>query len=230
MIKSNLESILESLLFFSGESISVQRLCEVCDAEEITIHIAISKLNEFYKESNSGICIQEINGAYQMCTCPQNFEYIQRFKQKPVRKLVTQSLLETLAIIAYSQPITKAQIEDLRGVRSDHAINKLVEYGLVEEMGRLNAIGRPILFGTTDTFLRHFGFKSLDELPKVKEELIEVFKKEIKEQMNYKEAFDEDMDEEYEQTGEVFKEMNEDYYKPYMEDQAIDIDEDKEEE
>ncbi len=209
MVKSNLESILESLLFFSGDSISVHRLCEVCNVEEITIHITIRKMNQDYKESNSGIQIQEINDAYQMCTCPQNFEYIQKLKQKPVKKLVTQSLLETLSIIAYSQPITRTQIDDIRGVRSDHAINRLVEYGLVEEAGRLNTIGRPILFGTTDTFLRHFGFKNISELPKVKEELIEVFKKEIKSQINYQEEYEE-VDELYENGDEaVYGERNE---------------------
>lgn len=211
MVKSNLESILESLLFFSGDSISVQRLCEICNVEELTIHMTIRKMNEDYRESNSGIQIQEINDAYQMCTCPQNFEYIQKLKQKPVKKLVTQSLLETLAIIAYSQPITRAQIDDIRGVRSEHAINKLVEYGLVEEAGRLSTIGRPILFKTTDTFLRHFGFRNINELPKVKEELIEVFKKEIKAQINYQEEYEEVNEEidEYEQEYKEFDKDNE---------------------
>ena len=90
-----------------------------------------------------------------------------------------------MSIVAYSQPITKAQIEDIRGVRSEHAVSKLLEYDLIEEVGRLNVIGRPILFGTTTSFLRHFGFKTIEELPKVKEELIERFKKEIEEEMNY---------------------------------------------
>lgn len=218
MVKSNLESILESLLFFSGDSISVQRLCEICNAEELTIHMAVRQMNEYYRESNSGIQIQEINDAYQMCTCPQNFEYIQKLKQRPVKKLVTQSLLETLAIIAYSQPITRAQIDDIRGVRSEHAINKLVEYGLVEEAGRLSTIGRPILFKTTDTFLRHFGFRNINELPKVKEELIEVFKKEIKAQMNYQEGYE-----------EVEEEINEEEYEEWYKEFDKDNEEDKEE-
>lgn len=185
MEKTELESILESLLFFAGDSIPCSKLCEVCETEEITIHMAIYRLNDIYKRSNTGFDIIEVNGGYQMCTTPKNVEYIQRYKQKPVKKLLTQALLETLAIIAYSQPITKTQIEDIRGVRSEHAVSKLLEYDLIEEVGRLNVIGRPILFGTTSGFLRHFGFKTIEELPKVKEELIERFKKEIEEEMKF---------------------------------------------
>ncbi|MBC8580322.1 SMC-Scp complex subunit ScpB [Zhenhengia yiwuensis] len=185
MQKTELESKLESLLFFVGDSIPSSKLCEVCETEEITIHMAIYRLNEIYKKSNSGIEIIEVNNGYQMCTVPKNIAYIQKYKQKPIKRLLTQALLETLAIVAYSQPITKAQIEDIRGVRSEHAVSKLLEYDLIEEVGRLNVIGRPILFGTTTSFLRHFGFKTIEELPKVKEELIERFKKEIEEEMNY---------------------------------------------
>lgn len=94
-------------------------------------------------------------------------------------------MIETLAIIAYSQPITRTQIEDIRGVRCEHAMSKLMEYGLIEEVGRLNVIGRPILFGTTNEFLRHFGFRNLEELPKIKEELLEKFKEEVREEMSY---------------------------------------------
>lgn len=184
-MKTELESIIESLLFFAGESIPSNRLCDICNAEEITIHMAVYRLNEIYQKTNSGFEIIEVGSGYQMCTAPKNIEYIQRYKQKPLRKLLTQALLETLAIVAYSQPITKTQIEDIRGVRTEHAIGKLLEYQLIEEVGRLNVIGRPILFGTTNEFLRHFGFKTIEELPKVKEELVERFKKEIEEEMNY---------------------------------------------
>ncbi|MGL4798136.1 MAG: SMC-Scp complex subunit ScpB [Cellulosilyticaceae bacterium] len=186
MEKTELESIIESLLFFSGDSIPSGKICDVCDAEEITVHMAVYRLNDIYRKGNSGIEIVEVDNGYQMCTSPKNSLYIQRFKQKPVKKLLTQALLETLAIVAYSQPITKAQIEDVRGVRSEHAVSKLLEYDLIEDVGRLNVIGRPILFGTTNGFLRHFGFKNLEELPKVQEELIERFKKEIEEEMNYR--------------------------------------------
>ena len=185
MQKTELESILESILFYVGDSVPSSKLCEICESEEITIHMAIYRLNEIYQKSNSGIEIIEVDKGYQMCTVPKNIGFIQRYKQKPIKKLLTQALLETLAIVAYSQPITKAQIEDVRGVRSEHAVSKLLEYDLIEEVGRLNVIGRPILFGTTTSFLRHFGFKTIEDLPKVKDELIERFKKEIEEEMNY---------------------------------------------
>lgn len=185
MIKTDLESIIESLLFFAGDSIPSHKLCELCNAEEITVHMAVYRLNEIYLKTNSGFEIIEVANGYQMCTAPQNIEYIQKYKQRPVKKLLTQALLETLAIVAYSQPITKTQIEEIRGVRTEHAISKLLEYQLIEEVGRLSVIGRPILFGTTNEFLRHFGFRTLEELPKVKEELVERFKKEIEEEMNY---------------------------------------------
>lgn len=119
------------------------------------------------------------------CVHHLSTEIIQLYRQKPVKNLLTQALIETLAIIAYSQPITRTQIEDIRGVRCEHAMSKLMEYGLIEEVGRLNVIGRPILFGTTNEFLRHFGFRNLEELPKIKEELLEKFKEEVREEMSY---------------------------------------------
>ncbi|PHV71155.1 SMC-Scp complex subunit ScpB [Sporanaerobium hydrogeniformans] len=185
MQKTEIESAVEALLFYSGDSISCNRLCELCDVEAITIHMAVHKLNAFYNETYSGIEIIEVEDGYQMCTAPRHMALIQRFKQKPVKNLLTQALIETLAIVAYSQPITRTQIEDVRGVRCEHTISKLMEYGLIEEVGRLNVIGRPILFGTTTEFLRHFGFKNLEELPQIKEELLEKFKEEVQLEMNY---------------------------------------------
>ena len=185
MKKSELESSIEALLFYAGDIISQKRLCEICNAEAFSIHMAINGLNEYYGKSNSGIEIIEVDDGYQMCTSPKHTEMIQLYRQKPVKNLLTQALIETLAIVAYSQPITRTQIEDIRGVRCEHAISRLIEYGLIEEVGRLNVIGRPILFGTTNEFLRHFGFKNLEELPKIKEELLEKFKEEVREEMNY---------------------------------------------
>jgi segregation and condensation protein B len=187
MKKTELEKGIEALLFFVGENLSVERLTEVFEVEAKFIEKAVAKLNTYYLEYNSGLEIIEVNGGFQMCTTPETLVYIQRYKQKPLRKFLTQALLETLAIVAYSQPITRAQIEEIRGVRCEHAIAKLIEYQLIEEVGRLNVIGRPLLFGTTNQFLRHFGYKSLQELPKIKEELVERFKQEIEQEMNYRE-------------------------------------------
>ena len=185
MKRTELESKLEALLFYSGDIISQKRLCEICNVEVFSIHMGINQLNYYYEESNSGIEIIEVGEGYQMCTVAKHTEAIQLYRQKPIKNSLTQALLETLAIVAYSQPITRTQIEDVRGVRCEHAISRLLEYGLIEEVGRLNVIGRPILFGTTSEFLRHFGFKNLEEMPKIKEELLEQFKEEVREEMSY---------------------------------------------
>lgn len=185
MKKTDLESSIEALLFYAGDIIPQHRLCEICDTDDFSIHLAINHLNECYQKDNSGIEIIEVDNGYQMCTAAKHLHVIQLYRQKPAKNILTQALIETLAIVAYSQPITRTQIEDVRGVRCEHAISKLLEYGLIEEVGRLNVIGRPILFGTTNEFLRHFGFRNLEEMPKIKEELLEKFKEEVKEEMSY---------------------------------------------
>lgn len=180
-----IKSVIESILFLSGESVEVERLAQVLQVEEDSIYDAVRGLNETYTQYNSGLFITQIDDAYQMCTVAENAPYIEQYLKKPSKKILTQPIIETLAIIAYSQPITKVQIEDIRGVRSDHTMNKLIEFNLICEVGRLNVIGKPILFGTTGEFLRHFGFASIDEMPKVKEELIQRFKEEVHEEIDY---------------------------------------------
>lgn len=185
MKKTELESSIEALLFYAGDIVPQRRMCEICETEDFSVHMAINHLNEIYQATNSGLEIIEVDDGYQMCTAAKHLQIIQLYRQKPAKSILTQALIETLAIVAYSQPITRTQIEDVRGVRCEHAISKLMEYGLIEEVGRLNVIGRPILFGTTNEFLRHFGFRNLEEMPKIKEELLEKFKEEVKEEMSY---------------------------------------------
>lgn len=185
MEKTEIESRIEALLFYVGDVISKKRLCELCETDNLTIQLGIERLKAFYMQTNSGLDIIEVDNGYQMCTATKHLGLIQLYRQKPVKQTLTQALLETLAIVAYSQPITRTQIEDIRGVRCEHAITRLLDYGLIEEVGRLAVIGRPILFGTTQDFLRHFGFKNLDELPKVQDELLEQFKKEVTEEIKY---------------------------------------------
>ncbi len=185
MEQLDVSSVIESILFLSGEAVEVSRLAETLEVDEDYIYDAVMKINETYINNNSGLFITQIDESYQMCTVPGNSPYIEKFLQKPSKKLLTQPIIETLAIVAYSQPITKVQIADIRGVRSDHTINKLIEFNLICEIGRLDVIGKPILFGTTGEFLRHFGFTSIDELPKVKETLIERFKEEVQVEIDY---------------------------------------------
>ena len=139
-----------------------------------------------YETDDRGVRIIELDNAFQMCTKKEAYEYLIRIAKQPKRYVLTDVLLETLSIIAYRQPVTKLEIEKIRGVKSDHAVNKLVEYGLVEEKGRMEAPGRPLLFGTTEEFLRKFSVQSLDELPSLNEEQIEQFKEEAEDEAQLK--------------------------------------------
>lgn len=165
MTIQELESVVEAILFASGEVVSVKNIAYATEQDEKTIKSVISNLADKYIYDNRGIRIIQVGEGFQMCTNAECFDYIKKLYQAPVRKTLSTTLLETLAIIAYKQPVTKGQIEDIRGVSADHAVNRLVEYGLVEEVGRLDAPGKPILFGTTDEFLRYFGFSTLENLP-----------------------------------------------------------------
>lgn len=119
-------------------------------------------------ESDSrGIRIIELENAYQLCTKPEMYDYLIKVAKQPRRQVLTDVMMETLSIIAYKQPITKSEIESIRGVKSDFAVNKLVEYELVQEVGRLDTPGRPLLFGTTEEFLRRFGVDSSENLPEI---------------------------------------------------------------
>lgn len=168
-----IEAVVEALLFISGEALPLSVIAQTVELDKATTKAIIITLAEKYESDKRGIRIIEINDGYQMCTAAECFEFIRNMYKSPKRQGMTQALLETLAIIAYKQPITKAQIEEIRGVSADHAVNKLIEKNLICETGRLNAAGKPILFGTTNEFLRYFGFKSTKELPPLKEEQIE---------------------------------------------------------
>ena len=143
-------------------------------------------IKEYRSSSNIGMNIIELDGAYQMCTKPQMYEYLIRIAKQPKKRVLTDVLLETLSIIAYKQPVTKAEIEKIRGVSSEHAVSKLVEYNLVQELGRLDAPGRPIVFGTTEEFLRNFGVDSTDNLPEISPVKMEDFRAEVEEEMQIK--------------------------------------------
>ena len=153
--------------------------------EEIAKAI-IEKMMKHYENPSIGVKIIELDDAYQMCTKSEMYEYLIKIARQPKRHALTDVLLETLSIIAYKQPITKVEIEKIRGVSCDHAVNKLVEYNLVCELGRLDAPGRPLLFGTTEEFLRSFGVQSIDELPVLNPVQVEEFKQEAEAEMHMK--------------------------------------------
>jgi len=163
------EAIIEAVLFAAGEAVSFKDISTAVgiDVSE-TIELARG-LIEKYKSEGRGISIIEAGDSFQMCTNIEYFKNIKSIYDAPRKKQLTPSVLETLAIIAYKQPVTRGNIEEIRGVNSDRAVNKLIEYNLVSEKGRLDAPGKPILFGTTDEFLKYFGFSNLDGLPSIGE-------------------------------------------------------------
>ena len=165
MNEKNYKAIVEAILFTMGESVELGRIAEALELEKTEAKKMIEELAADYEKSDRGMKIIELEDAYQMCTKSEMYEYLIRIAKQPKKHVLTDVLLETLSIIAYKQPITKAEIEKIRGVSCDHAVNRLVEYNLVKELGRLDAPGRPLLFGTTEEFLRSFGVQSLDELP-----------------------------------------------------------------
>ena len=181
-----LQGAIEAILFTMGDSVELEKIAAAIGHDEATTRTIIHNMMDQYDAENRGVRIIELNNAFQMCTKKEMYEYLIRVAKQPKRYVLTDVLLETLSIIAYKQPVTKLEIEKIRGVKSDHAVNKLVEYGLVEETGRMDAPGRPLLFGTTEEFLRRFSVQSLDELPSLNPEQVEHFKEEAEEEAQLK--------------------------------------------
>lgn len=164
-----IKAALECILFISGDPVALKDLSNVFDIDPPTLRKIINQMMDDYDENNRGIQIIEINGSYQFCTKPKYYEYIEKLLKPRAKTGLSQASLETLSIIAYKQPITKAKIDAIRGVKSDGCVTRLLDRELIKELGRLEAPGRPILLGTTDNFLRLFGLKTLDELPSISE-------------------------------------------------------------
>lgn len=180
---SKLEGVIEAILFTMGESVELSKIASAIEHDEATTRKIIHQLMDKYDAQDRGVRIIELDNSFQMCTKKEMYEYLIRVAKQPKRYALTDVLLETLAIIAYKQPVTKLEIEKIRGVKSDHAVNKLVEYNLVCERGRMDAPGKPILFGTTEEFLRRFSVQSLEELPSLNPEQVESFKEEAEEEV-----------------------------------------------
>ena len=177
-----LEAAIEAVLFAMGDSVELSQIAAAIQQDRETTRKLIHNLMDKYQKEDRGIQIIELEDAYQMCTKTEYYECLIRLAMHPKKPALTDVMLETLSIIAYKQPVTKAEIEKIRGVKCDHAINKLVEYELVKELGRLDAPGKPILFGTTEEFLRCFGVQGLEELPAVDPVKLEDFKAEAEEE------------------------------------------------
>lgn len=168
----------EAILFAIGESVSLSKIASAIGKDETEAKRLLEELKKQYQKKERGIQLIELQDSYQLCTKPELYDYLIQVAKQPKKHVLTDVLLETLAIVAYKQPVTKIEIEKIRGVKSDHAVNKLVEYDLVCEVGRLDAPGKPLLFGTTEEFLRRFGVQSVEELPSIAPEQLEDFKEE----------------------------------------------------
>lgn len=197
MEQERLEGIIEAILFTMGESVGLDTIARAIEQDIKTTRKLIESLKFKYESTKRGIRIIELDGSYQMSTKPEMYEYLIKVASQPKRHVLTEVVLETLSIIAYKQPITKTEIEKIRGVKSDHAVNKLIEYELVTELGRLDAPGRPSIFGTTEEFLRKFGLSSIEKLPQIREEVVQQIKEETQNELNINEL--EDITEQIEQ-------------------------------
>ena len=164
----DLTALLESVLFVASGPVPLSRLAKALETTPMAVDSLLRSLEEAYQ--NRGLCLQWSGGAVQLTTAPASSTVIERFLGLEVTSRLSQAALEVLAIIAYMQPITRPEIDEIRGVNSDGALRTLLGKGLIEEVGRMETPGRPILYGTTPEFLQHFGLTRLEELPPLEEE------------------------------------------------------------
>nr|SIP63163.1 Segregation and condensation protein B [uncultured bacterium] len=160
-----LAHVIEAILFVAGEPVNVKDLQKALEATEDETRLAIDALESDYSYHRRGICLKRFGEHIQLSTRAEYAPYVERLLQPIQKQSLSQSALETLAVVAYRQPVTRLDIEAVRGVKCDYSVQSLVNKGLIQEVGRKEALGRPILYGTTDKFLSHFGLSSLEELP-----------------------------------------------------------------
>ena len=163
--KSDIKSAIESMLFVSGEPLPLRELSNNLELKEKNVEEILNEMANEYEDKSRGIRLISINGAYQLVTKSENSDFVQKLLKKNKKHSLSQASIESLAIIAYKQPITRIDIDEIRGVKSESAIARLIERGLIKDIGRLEVPGRPILYGTTDEFLRQFGLQTIKELP-----------------------------------------------------------------
>ncbi len=169
MIKEKMKSIIESLLFAWGEPLSLNEISNILNIKNTeAIQIITEMVEEYKADEKRGILLQQFGDTYQLTTKKENFDYIQNLMQEvTINRSLSNASLETLSIIAYKQPVTRVEIDIIRGVKSSHIVKSLFEKGLIKEVGKLDKPGKPTLYATTSEFLKHFGLKTLEELPKI---------------------------------------------------------------
>lgn len=181
-----IEGEIEAILFAMGEAVELPPYCQSNPSGSDNNGKYHPKYDDSLSGRRAGIQIIELENSFQLCTKKEYYDSLIRIAAQPKKPTLTDVMLETLSIIAYKQPVTKAEIEKIRGVKCDHAINKLMDYDLVRELGRLDAPGRPILLGTTEEFLRCFGVQGLEDLPEMDPVQLEDFKAEAEEEIQLK--------------------------------------------
>ncbi|MBE5929133.1 MAG: SMC-Scp complex subunit ScpB [Lachnospiraceae bacterium] len=171
--ETELMAACEAILFSMGDAVEAVHIAQALEQDLETIKYILNSMMESYKAADRGIMLIELDGSYQLCTKKEMYDYLVKIAHVPKPMVLTDVMLETLSIIAYKQPVTKLEIEKIRGVKTDHTVNKLIEYNLICEVGRKDAPGRPILFATTEEFLRSFGIESTEDLPELDAEMVD---------------------------------------------------------
>lgn len=164
-----IERAVEAILFATGDPVELSRIAEILDVDEPSLERIITNLRDYYDFEQRGVRIVKLDNSYQMCSAPQYAEYIRKALETKRAPRLSPPLLEVLSVIAYRQPVTRAYVEQVRGVDCSYSITSLTEKGLIKESGRLDVPGKPILYRTTKDFLRVFGLESLNDLPELPE-------------------------------------------------------------
>ncbi|MBE7089908.1 MAG: SMC-Scp complex subunit ScpB [Clostridiales bacterium] len=170
---AKLTNIIESILFVSGTQVAIKDIAEKLEVSDKDIMGAVAELNKKYNEE-SGVQILVFNKKLQFCSNPEYADQVSSVLNPIRERELSRSMLEVAAIIAYRQPVTRIDLEELRGANSEYAIQKLLELGVIEPVGRKDAVGRPVMFGTTDKFLKRFQISSLDDLPRYEELMTQI--------------------------------------------------------
>lgn len=167
MNNKSIKSAIESILFVAGDAIEIDIIADALSMQKDELNQLIDDLIEEKKQEKAGVLLTKVNNRIQLCSNPNNMAYIEKALQPVKKSRLSQSLLETLSIIAYEQPVTRAEIEQIRGVKCNYSVAMLIEKGLIQRAGRKKTLGNPMLYKTNDEFLRHFGITSLEELPEL---------------------------------------------------------------
>lgn len=164
---NDIQAAIEAILFAAGDPVPLEKLALALEMDKKTVRSLLTGMSDEWERKKRGIRIREVKDAFFLATSPDQYEYISRIFEPRQKSALSQASMEALSIIAYNQPITRADIEQIRGVNSDSAINRLAERNLIREAGRLDAPGKPVLFETTEEFLKSFGLRSIEDLPGV---------------------------------------------------------------